>query len=137
MLSNHLRASALSCVGGSCYFCLIVNHAMNHANPLRVMETDVSSPAFDVIYGMLRCKFELFIISRACLMILGVSRLATVRAIVLAKHSPKRNVGADELVVRLYLSLVDRPIALAPKIVGLVIDQTIVDIHSGLIWFIG
>ena len=44
-------------------FCLIVNHAMNHANPLRVMETDVSSPAFDVIYGMLRCKFELFIIS--------------------------------------------------------------------------
>ena len=30
-------------------------------------------------------------------MILGVSRLATVRAIVLAKHSPKRNVGADEL----------------------------------------
>ena len=59
-------------------------------------------------------------------MILGVSRLATVRAIVLAKHSPKRNVGADELVVRLYLSLVDRPIALAPKIVGLAIDQTIV-----------
>ena len=70
-------------------------------------------------------------------MILGVSRLATMRAIVLAKHSPKRNVGADELVVRLYLSLVDRPIALAPKIVGLAIDQTIVDIHSGLIWFIG
>ena len=60
-------------------------------------------------------------------MILGVSRLATVRAIVLAKQSPKRNVGADELVVRLYLSLVDRPIALAPKIVGLAIDQTIVD----------
>ena len=60
---NHLRASALSCVGGSCYFCLIVNHAMNEANPLRVMETDVSSLAFDVIYGMLRCKFELFIIS--------------------------------------------------------------------------
>ena len=30
--------------------------------------------------------------------------------------------------VRLYLSLVDRPIALAPKIVGLAIDQTIV--HS-------
>ena len=59
MLSNHLRASALSCVGSTCYFCLIVNHA----NPLRVMETDVSSPAFDVIYGMLRCKFELFIIS--------------------------------------------------------------------------
>ena len=56
-------ASTLSCVGGSCYFCLIVNHAMNHVNPLRVMETDVSSPAFDVIYGMLRCKFELFIIS--------------------------------------------------------------------------
>ena len=55
-------------------------------------------------------------------MILGVSRLATVRAIVLAKHSPKRNVGADELVVRLYLSIVDRPIAQAPKIVGLVID---------------
>ena len=50
---------ALSCVGGTCYFCLIVNHV----NPLRVMETDVSSPAFDVIYGMLRCKFELFIIS--------------------------------------------------------------------------
>ena len=49
-------------------------------------------------------------------MILGVSRLATVQAIVLAKHSPKRNVGADELVVRLYLSLVDRPIALAPKL---------------------
>ena len=98
MLSNHLRASALSCVGGTCYFCLIVNHA----NPLRVMETDVSSPAFDVIYGMLRCKFELFIISAGFwLMILGVSRLATVRAIVLAKHSPKRNVGANELVVRL------------------------------------
>ena len=58
-------------------------------------------------------------------MILGVSRLATVRAIVLAKHSPKRNVGADELVVR--LSVVDRPTALAPKIVGLAIDQTIVD----------
>ena len=70
-------------------------------------------------------------------MVLHVSRLATVRAIVLAKHSPKRNVGADELVVRLYLSLVDRPIALAPKIVGLAIDQTIVDIHSGLFWFIG
>ena len=70
-------------------------------------------------------------------MILGVSRLATVRAIVLAKHSLKRNVGADELVVRLYLSLIDRPIALAPKIVGLAIDQTIVDIHSCLIWFIG
>ena len=62
-------------------------------------------------------------------MILSVSRLAIVRSIVLAKHSPKRNVGADELVVRLYLSLVDRPIALAPKIVGLAIDQTIVDIH--------
>ena len=59
-------------------------------------------------------------------MILGVSRLATVRDIVLAKHSPKRNVGADELVVRLYLSVVDRPIALAPKIVGLAIGQTIV-----------
>ena len=124
MLSNNLRASALSCVGGTCYFCLIVNHA----NPFRVMETYVSSQTFDVIYGML---------SRACLMILGVSRLATVRAIVLAKYSPKRNVGADELVVRLYLSLVDRPIALAPKIVGLAIDQTIVNIHSGLIWFIG
>ena len=55
-------------------------------------------------------------------MILGVSRLATVPAIVLAKHSPKRNIGADELVVRLYLSVVDRPIALAPKIVGLAID---------------
>ena len=55
--------------------------------------------------------------------ILGVSRLATLRAIVLAKHSLKRNVGADELVVRLYLSLVDRPIALAPKIVGLAIDD--------------
>ena len=68
-------------------------------------------------------------------MILG--RLATMRAIVLAKHSPKRNVGANELLVRLYLSLVDRPIALAPKIVGLPIDQTIVDIHSCLIWFIG
>ena len=54
---------------------------------------------------------------------LGVSRLAIVRAIVLAKHSPKRNVGADELVVRLYLSLVDRPIALAPKIVGIAIDD--------------
>ena len=53
-------------------------------------------------------------------MILGVSRLATVRAIVLAKHSPKRNVGADELVVSLYLSVVDRPIAQSPKIVGLV-----------------
>ena len=108
MLSNHLRASALSCVGRTCYFCLIVNHA----NPLRVMETDVSSSTLDVLYGMLRCKFELFNyhISRACLMILGVSRLATVRAIVLAKHSPKRNIGADELVVRLYLSFIDRPI---------------------------
>ena len=57
-------------------------------------------------------------------MILGVSRLATVRAIVLAKHSPKRNVGADELVVRLYSSVVDRPIAQAPKIVGLVHTDT-------------
>ena len=64
-------------------------------------------------------------------MILGVSRLATVQAIVLAKHSPKRNVGADELVVRLYLSsLVVPPIALAPKIVGLAIDQTIVDMDT-------
>ena len=63
-------------------------------------------------------------------MILGVSRLATVRAIVLAKHSPKRNVGADEHVVRLCLSLVDRPIAIAPKIVGLVIDQKIVDMDT-------
>ena len=62
-------------------------------------------------------------------MILGVSRLATVRAIVHAKHSPKRNIGADELVVRLYLSLVDRPIALAPKIVGLAIDDL-----GGLVW---
>ena len=70
-------------------------------------------------------------------MILGVSRLVTVPAIVLAKHSPKRNVGAHELVVRLYLSLVDRPIALAPKIVGLAFEQTIVDIHSCLTWFIG
>ena len=61
-------------------------------------------------------------------MILGVSRLATVRAIVLAKHSAKRNVGANELVVRLYFSVVDRPIAQAPKIVCLAIDQTIVDI---------
>ena len=52
-------------------------------------------------------------------MILGVSRLATVRAIVLAKHSLKRNVGADELVVHLYLSVIDRPMAQAPKIVGL------------------
>ena len=43
-------------------------------------------------------------------MILGVSRLATVRAI-----------------VRLYLSVIDWPIAQAPKIVGLAIDQTIVD----------
>ena len=60
-------------------------------------------------------------------MILGVSRLATLRSIVLTKHSPKRNIGADELMVRLYLSLIDRPIALAPKIVGLAIDQTIVD----------
>ena len=60
-------------------------------------------------------------------MILGVSRLAIVRAIVLAKHSPKRNVGADELVVRLYLSVIDRLIAQAPKIAGLAIDQTIVD----------
>ena len=58
------------------------------------------------------------------MLILGVSRLASVRAIV---HSPKRNVGADELVVRLYLSVVDRPIAQAPKIAGLVIDQTIVN----------
>ena len=70
-------------------------------------------------------------------MIPGVSRLATMRAIVLAKHSAKRNIGADELMVRLYLSLVDRPIALAPKIIGLVIDQTIVSILSGLIWFVG
>ena len=60
-------------------------------------------------------------------MILCVNRLATVRAIVLAKHSPKRNFGADELVVRLYLSVVDRPIAQTPKIVGLAINQTIVD----------
>ena len=60
-------------------------------------------------------------------MILGVTRLANVRAIVLAKHSPKRNVGADELMVRLYLYVIDRPIAQAPKIVGLTIDQTIVD----------
>ena len=59
-------------------------------------------------------------------MILGVSRLPTMRAIVLEKYSPKRNFGPDELVVHLYLSLVDRPIALAPKIVGLAIDQTIV-----------
>ena len=57
-------------------------------------------------------------------MILGVSRLATVRAIVLAKHSPKRNVGVDELVVRLYLSVVDWPIAQGPKIVGLVDTDT-------------
>ena len=55
-------------------------------------------------------------------MILGVSRLATVRAIVLAIHSPKRNVRADELVVRLYLPVIDWPIAQAPKIVGLAID---------------
>ena len=60
-------------------------------------------------------------------MILGVSRLATVPAIVLAKHSPKRNVGADELMVRLYLYVIDRPIAQAPKIVGLSIDHIIVD----------
>ena len=60
-------------------------------------------------------------------MILGVSRLATMRAIVLAKNSSKRNVGVDELVVRLYLCIVDRPIAQAPKIAGLAIDQTIVD----------
>ena len=72
-------------------------------------------------------------------MILGVTRLATVRAIVPAKHSSMRNVGSDELVVCLYLFVIDRPIAQAPKIVGLAIDQTIVDtrIHSGLIWFIG
>ena len=57
-------------------------------------------------------------------MILGVSRLAIVRAIVLAKHSPKRNIGADELMVHLYLSVVDRPIAQAPKIVGLVDTDT-------------
>ena len=63
-------------------------------------------------------------------MILGVSRLAIVQVIVLAKHSPKRNVGVDELVVRLYLSVVDRPIALAPKIVGLAIDQTVVDMDT-------
>ena len=49
------------------------------------------------------------------------------RAIVLAKHSRKRNVGADELVVRIYLSVIDRQIAQAPKIVGLATDQTIVD----------
>ena len=60
-------------------------------------------------------------------MILSVSRLATVRAIVLAKHSPKRNIGANELMARLYLFVVDRPIAQAPKIAGLVIDQTIVN----------
>ena len=73
-------------------------------------------------------------------MILGVSRLATMQAIVLAKHSPKRNVGADELMVRLYLSLVDRPIALAPKIVCLAIDQTIVDMdtfRSHLVYRVG
>ena len=57
-------------------------------------------------------------------MILGVNRLATVRAIVLAKQSPKRSIGVDELVVRLYLSVVDRPIAQAPKIVGLVDTDT-------------
>ena len=57
-------------------------------------------------------------------MILGVSRLAIVRAIVLAKHSPKRNVGVDELMVCLYLSVVDRPIAQAPKIVGFVDTDT-------------
>ena len=60
-------------------------------------------------------------------MILSVSRLATVPVIVLAKHSPKKNIGADELMVRLYLSIVYRPISQAPKIVGLAIDQTIVD----------
>ena len=60
-------------------------------------------------------------------MILGVSRLATVRAMVHAKHSPKTNFGAYEFVVCLYLSFVDRPIAQAPKIVGLAIDQPIVD----------
>ena len=59
--------------------------------------------------------------------ILGASRLAIVPAIVLAKHSPMRNVGADELVVHLYLSFVDRPIAQAPKIIGLATDQTIVN----------
>ena len=32
-------------------------------------------------------------------MILGVSRLATMRAIVLAKHSPNRNIRANELAV--------------------------------------
>ena len=37
-------------------------------------------------------------------MILGVSRLATMRAIVHAKHSPKRNVGDDELLVLIGLS---------------------------------
>ena len=57
-------------------------------------------------------------------MIIGVSRLAIVRSIVLAKHSPKGNVRVDELVVRLYLSVVDRPIAQAPKIVGLVDTDT-------------
>ena len=62
-------------------------------------------------------------------MIIGVSRLATVRAIVLAKHSPWRNIGADELVVCLYLSLIDRPIALPHKIVGLAIDDL-----CGLVW---
>ena len=56
------------------------------------------------------------------MIILGVSRLATVQAIVLAKDSPERNIGANELVVRLYLSVVDRPIAQAPKIVGLAIN---------------
>ena len=57
-------------------------------------------------------------------MILGVSRLATMQAIVLAKHSPKRNVRDDELVVCLNLSVINRPIAQAPKIVGLVDTDT-------------
>ena len=42
----------------------------------------------------------------------GDPRSQNADTIVLAKQSPKRNVGADELVVCLYLSLVDQPIAL-------------------------
>ena len=57
-------------------------------------------------------------------MILGVSRLGTGRAIALAKYSPKRNVGADELVVCLYLSVIDWPVTQAPKIAGLVDTDT-------------
>ena len=49
---------------------------------------------------------------------------------ILVYDTPTPHYNQPKLVVRLYLSLVDRPIALAPKIVGLAIDQTIVDMDT-------